>query len=151
MTTKKKTSTSKTTSAKKAPAKKVETTAKKTPKVAAAEPAAVVTESLPKALETPVTAKETVAAAHEVSPAVAEAPKAPVSVTVETATAAPAEKPVLTIGMLQKRLYELGFYNGHWDGHYGPMTKEAVGHFQYRNGLHADGNATPETLAALGF
>ncbi|HEY9724597.1 MAG TPA: peptidoglycan-binding domain-containing protein [Oscillatoriaceae cyanobacterium] len=145
MTTKQKTSK---------PAAKTQTTKakKSTAKAAhvAAEPIAQAVETLPAELAAPaiatsaptltttITTSETVAAI--------EAPSVQ-NVTIETSS----EKPVLTIGMLQKRLYERGFYFGHWDGHYGQLTKEAVGHFQYRNGLYPDGEATPETLAALGF
>jgi peptidoglycan hydrolase-like protein with peptidoglycan-binding domain len=53
--------------------------------------------------------------------------------------------------MFQKALYEKGFYGGHWDGHYGPMTKAAVRYFQASQGLPVDGEPTPETLKALGF
>ena len=68
------------------------------------------------------------------------------------AAPAPAkEKQVLTVGMFQKALYEKGFYGGHWDGHYGPLTRSAVCHFQAANGIAVDGEPSAETLAALGF
>ena len=83
------------------------------------------------------------------TPALVAAPAPTVTVTI--APEVPAAKPVLTIGMLQKRLYEQGCYGGHWDGHYGPMTKHGVARFQQQAGLPTDGEPTPETLAALGF
>lgn len=73
------------------------------------------------------------------------APVAEIEVSVST------EKPVLTIGMFQKRLHEQGYYQGWWDGHYGPLTKQAVASFQAAHGLHPDGEPTPATLQALGF
>ena len=130
------------------PAAKTQTTKAKKPtgKAAhvAAEPIAQAVESLPAELAAPAIAPVATTPAETVTAAAAPAVQ---HVTIETST----EKPVLTIGMLQKRLYERGFYFGQWDGHYGQLTKEAVGHFQYRNGLYPDGEATPETLAALGF
>lgn len=95
----------------------------------------------------------TVAAAIAQQPKAMAAPMAPKAeqpVAKAEATQA-AAKPALTIGMFQKRLYEKGFYGGHWDGHYGPMTKQAVRDFQANQGLRVDGEPTPETLAALGF
>lgn len=140
MTTKQKTSK---------PAKAATTKAKKTTTKAhvAAEPIAQAVETLPAALAPSMTSATATVAIATTTEAPATTAPATAQVTIETS----AEKPVLTIGMLQKRLYERGFYFGHWDGHYGPLTKEAVGHFQYRHGLRPDGEATPETLAALGF
>jgi peptidoglycan hydrolase-like protein with peptidoglycan-binding domain len=100
---------------------------------------------------------ETVKAEAPVAPTVAAAmaatvpaaPKAPEAPKAEAPVAK--EKAVLTVGMFQKRLYEKGFYGGHWDGNYGPMTKAAVRNFQASQGLPVDGEPTPETLAALGF
>lgn len=110
-----------------------------------------------KAMEKATAKAVAAAAAPTVTPTpVAIAPAAPVAapapiVTVTMAAEAPEAKPVLTIGMLQKRLYEKGCYGGHWDGHYGPMTKQGVARFQHQAGLPTDGEPTPETLAALGF
>ena len=50
---------------------------------------------------------------------------------------------------MQKRLYELGYYQGEIDGQFGPGTKAAVIEFQKNNGLDADGLAGTETLNAL--
>jgi hypothetical protein len=157
MTTKKKTTTTKATT-KKAAAPKAATTAKKTTKsatavaevttvanvheVSAAEGGTLTVTIAPEA-------PETASAPVEAELVVAQAPKA--ELTVEVKAEAPAAKPVLTIGMLQQRLNELGYYHGWLDGNYGPLTKQAVGHFQWKNGIYADGNATPETLKALGF
>lgn len=132
MTTAKKTTAKKTT--KKAATAK-ETTAKKRSTKSAA--AAQVQET--------ATEKVTVTMAPE-APEAVEAPVAEATETVQ-----PEAKPVLTIGMFQKRLYERGYYGGHWDGHYGDMTKYAVARFQADNGLHPDGEPTPATLAKLGF
>jgi hypothetical protein len=65
-------------------------------------------------------------------------------------TPQPTQQP-LTIGMFQKRLYELGFYGGHWDGVYGPLTRDAVCRFQAREGLPVNGDATPDTLTCMGL
>ena len=157
MTTKKKTTTPKSgEKAKKATAPK--TTAAKT----LLEPAATATRATMKAdkadkadvkaVEAKVEAKvEARVEANAVAPRVetkaapqAVAP-APIEVTVST------EKPVLTIGMFQKRLHERGYYQGWWDGQYGPLTKHAVARFQADHGLHADGEPTQATLAKLGF
>jgi peptidoglycan hydrolase-like protein with peptidoglycan-binding domain len=165
MTTKKKTTTT-AKAAKPAAAKKTTTkaAAPRAKKAAVTEPA--VLEATAKAEtkietvsaiapEVPATASAADTVEIVTSAAAPQAPKAekapeaatPASVTVETST----EKPVLTIGMFQKRLYERGYYLGQWDGHYGPMTKQAVAHFQHDNGLWANGDATPETIAALGL
>lgn len=143
MTTKKKTTTTK-----KAAAPKAATTSKRTTKSAAAV-AEVATGH-------EVSAAEGGTLTVTIAPEAPETANAPIEAEMVVAAAAPvtevpAEKPVLTIGMLQKRLNELGYYQGWFDGHYGPLTKQAVGHFQWKNGIYADGNATPETLKALGF
>ena len=135
MTTKKKT----TTKAKTEPAAVTKTV--KASKKAAPQPTVKVIATMPELQEGPVA--PTVAAAMA---AKAEA------VVAEAAAPAPAkEKQVLTVGMFQKALYEKGFYGGHWDGHYGPLTRSAVCHFQAANGIAVDGEPSAETLAALGF
>ncbi len=55
------------------------------------------------------------------------------------------------ISCLQKRLAELGFYNGDADGDFGPLTDAAVRAFQTEAfGIaEADGKVGPKTLAAL--
>lgn len=65
--------------------------------------------------------------------------------------AAPERTEVITVAGLQQRLSELGYYHGMWDGHFGQLTAQAVGHFQYRHGLHPNGEPNRETLVALGF
>lgn len=139
------------------------TTAKKKPAKAAAKKTTAPKETSAKKRSTKPQAATQLAEAATEKVTVTIAPEAPAAVEAPVAAqaAAPAaqveeapqaeQKPVLTIGMFQKRLYERGFYGGHWDGHYGPLTKEAVARFQHHNGLHPDGEPTPETLAKLGF
>lgn len=62
----------------------------------------------------------------------------------------------LTVGMkneqvktLQKRLKELGYYNGAVDGSFGESTQAAVMAFQLRNNLTVDGKAGPATQRVL--
>jgi peptidoglycan hydrolase-like protein with peptidoglycan-binding domain len=50
---------------------------------------------------------------------------------------------------LQKRLKELGYYNGSIDGRYGEETQAAVMAFQLRNNLTVDGKAGPATQRVL--
>lgn len=50
---------------------------------------------------------------------------------------------------LQKRLKELGYYNGSIDGTYGEGTMAAVMAFQLRNNLTVDGKAGPATQRVL--
>lgn len=50
---------------------------------------------------------------------------------------------------LQKKLQELGYYNGTTDGKYGSGTEKAVKAFQKAKGLKADGVAGPTTLQAV--
>lgn len=151
MTTKKTATTAKKTTAKaatttKTTAKKATTTKKTASKgaVAVAEPVAeaTVTEKLVATMmpETPKTeiTMEAVVAAAEAKAEVKSAPAAPKQI-------------VLTIGMFQKRLSELGLYDGPWDGVYGPSTKHAAARFQAAKGLKINGDANPETLAALGL
>lgn len=52
---------------------------------------------------------------------------------------------------IQKKLKELGFYNGSVDGVYGSATKKAVTAFQKSCGITADGIAGPKTLLYLGL
>lgn len=138
--------------------KKTTTTKSATKKAPAAKAtkaaSTVVTES---------TATATIAAAPAAPVAEAKTPVA--TVTVETTPVAtktepakasvPAatqeQKPQLTVAMLQQRLHELGYYHGWWDGQYGPLTAQAVGHFQYRHGLQPNGEPNTATLAKLGF
>ena len=52
---------------------------------------------------------------------------------------------------IQTRLKNWGYYAGAVDGIYGSRTEAAVRWFQRKNGLSADGQAGPQTLAALGL
>ncbi len=45
---------------------------------------------------------------------------------------------------VQKRLQNLGFYNGAIDGEFGPMTREAIKNFQKKNNLPVTGTVNPE-------
>ena len=50
---------------------------------------------------------------------------------------------------LQKRLKDLGYYNGNVDGNFGESTMAAVMAFQLRNNLTVDGKAGPATQRVL--
>jgi tetratricopeptide (TPR) repeat protein len=50
---------------------------------------------------------------------------------------------------VQKRLADLGYYQGEIDGKVGPMTKAAIKAFQIDHGLETDGIAGPKTRAEL--
>ncbi|MGJ3252745.1 MAG: peptidoglycan-binding protein [Elainellaceae cyanobacterium] len=50
---------------------------------------------------------------------------------------------------IQRRLTELGYYDGAIDGDYGVLTEQAVTEFQRSQGLTADGVVGPNTIAAL--
>ncbi len=52
---------------------------------------------------------------------------------------------------IQKKLKQLGYYNGTVDGIYGNNTKNAVIAFQKNCGITADGIAGPKTLLYLGL
>ena len=52
---------------------------------------------------------------------------------------------------IQTRLKNWGYYDGAVDGVYGSRTEAAVRWFQRQNGLSTDGQAGPQTLAALGL
>lgn len=56
-----------------------------------------------------------------------------------------------TVTEIQTRLKAWGYYTGSVDGTYGSQTEKAVRYFQQSNGLPVDGQAGPETLAALGL
>lgn len=55
------------------------------------------------------------------------------------------------VRQIQKKLKELGFFNGTVDGIYGVKTQSAVRSFQKSVGLTADGIAGPKTLLYLGL
>ena len=50
---------------------------------------------------------------------------------------------------LQEVLADLGYHPGPIDGHFGGMTEDAVGEFQRKYKLYADGAVGPSTAAAL--
>ena len=52
---------------------------------------------------------------------------------------------------IQKELKEEGFYFGEVDGTAGPALSAAIKRFQIRNGLEVTGDASQETLSALGI
>lgn len=54
------------------------------------------------------------------------------------------------VQMLQKLLYENGFYVGEVDGIFGKITLKAVKEFQSTSGLRGDGVVDKETLLYLG-
>lgn len=56
-----------------------------------------------------------------------------------------------TVTEIQTRLKAWGYYTGSVDGTYGSQTEKAIRYFQQSNGLSVDGQAGPETLAALGL
>lgn len=152
MTTKKTTTAKKTTT--KAAAEKKTTTKKTTTKKATSTKAAVAVAEPAVEVVAPTVKEKLVATMMPETPTAEVSMEAVVAkAEPEVAPAPVAEKKtiVLTIGMFQKRLSELGFYNGPWDGVYGPMTKHAAARFQAANGLAVNGDANPATLAALGL
>jgi peptidoglycan hydrolase-like protein with peptidoglycan-binding domain len=84
---------------------------------------------------------------------------APAAVTQETtgSVAAPAAAPVVPnapVGnkdafAVQKKLTELGLFNGTVDGFYGPMTANAIRAFEQRNGMTPTGAMTPDVIDAI--
>lgn len=54
-----------------------------------------------------------------------------------------------TVLQMQRRLADLGYYNGDIDGRFGNQTRRAVERFQYNQGLQADGIAGKRTLTVL--
>ncbi|KRA55806.1 peptidoglycan-binding domain-containing protein [Devosia sp. Root635] len=50
---------------------------------------------------------------------------------------------------VQKKLTELGLFNGTVDGFYGPMTANAIRAFEQRNGLEPTGAMTPDMIDAI--
>ena len=55
------------------------------------------------------------------------------------------------VRQIQQKLKNWGYYAGDVDGIFGTQTKNAVLHFQRKNGLTADGIAGPATLRAMGI
>jgi len=54
------------------------------------------------------------------------------------------------VALLQIVLYTLGYYDGSFDGKFGPQMKIAVETFQVRNGLKVDGKVGQETFRVMG-
>lgn len=50
---------------------------------------------------------------------------------------------------VQKKLFELGLFEGQVDGFYGPMTARAIRAFEERNGLEPTGALTPAIVDAI--
>src|SRR5690606_39990417 len=50
---------------------------------------------------------------------------------------------------VQKKLSELGIFNGTIDGFYGPMTANAIRTFEHRNGMTPTGALTPNVIDAI--
>jgi tetratricopeptide (TPR) repeat protein len=59
------------------------------------------------------------------------------------------EKDISPKEAVQKRLADLGYYQGEIDGKVGPLTKAAIKAFQVDHGLEADGIAGPKTREEL--
>jgi len=55
-----------------------------------------------------------------------------------------------TVSAVQTRLTQLGYYNGPADGIYGPLTRDAVAHYQTNLNLQVTGNLSTGTLQSLG-
>ncbi len=56
-----------------------------------------------------------------------------------------------SVRVLQRKLYQWGYYNGSIDGVYGSATYTAVVDFQRKNRLRVDGVVGPQTWKALGY
>ncbi|AGP32019.1 N-acetylmuramoyl-L-alanine amidase [Corynebacterium terpenotabidum] len=52
---------------------------------------------------------------------------------------------------LQKHLHDLGFFTSRVDGHFGPLTHQALKNYQFDAGLTSDGVLGPETLRSLSY
>lgn len=85
----------------------------------------------------------------------AATPAAPVTQeTTGSVAAVPAPIPSTPVGntdafAVQKKLTELGLFNGTVDGFYGPMTANAIRAFEQRNGLEPTGALTPDVIDAI--
>lgn len=84
-------------------------------------------------------------------------PAVPAPVTTGSVTTPPQVVPVVPtepVGnkdafAVQKKLLELGLFNGKVDGFYGPMTASAIRSFETRNGLTPTGALTPAVIDAI--
>ena len=83
-------------------------------------------------------------------PAVEAAPQTTGSVPAPVAPAIP-DQPVGNADAfaVQKKLAELGLFEGTVDGFYGPMTARAIRAFEERNGLEPTGALTPDIIDAV--
>lgn len=71
-----------------------------------------------------------------------------------TGSVTPAAIPAAPVGnsdafAVQKKLTELGLFNGTVDGFYGPMTANAIRAFELRNGLEPTGALTRDVIDAI--
>lgn len=98
--------------------------------------------------ERPVAAVEPVQPAA--LPAIEAAPQTTGSVPAPAAPAIP-DQPVGNTDAfaVQKKLAELGLFEGKVDGFYGPMTARAIRAFEERNGLEPTGALTPDIIDAV--
>lgn len=55
------------------------------------------------------------------------------------------------VGQLQSHLHDLGFFTSRIDGHFGPLTHDAVADYQLNYGLTPDGIVGPATLRSLKY
>ncbi|ODT79678.1 MAG: hypothetical protein ABS76_19060 [Pelagibacterium sp. SCN 64-44] len=96
-----------------------------------------------------------IAVAPEPLPALARpAVLAPVETTGSVAAPVRAVVPDAPVGnrdafAVQKKLSELGIFNGKVDGFYGPMTANAIRTFETRNGMPSTGALTPGVIDAI--
>ena len=105
----------------------------------------------------PVVAPEPMPAPQRQTAVVAPAPAVVAPVTQETTgsvAAVPPPVPSAPVGntdafAVQKKLTELGLFNGTVDGFYGPMTANAIRAFEQRNGLEPTGAMTPDVIDAI--
>lgn len=83
-------------------------------------------------------------------PALEAAPQTTGSVPAPVAPAIP-DQPVGNADAfaVQKKLAELGLFEGKVDGFYGPMTARAIRTFEERNGLEPTGALTPDIIDAI--
>jgi peptidoglycan hydrolase-like protein with peptidoglycan-binding domain len=56
-----------------------------------------------------------------------------------------------TAAQVQRKLKDLGYYNGAVDGAIGPMSREAIQYYQEQNGLELTGQIDRALLDSLGL
>ena len=102
----------------------------------------------------PAVAPQPMPAPQRQSAAVAEPPAVVTQETTGSVAAVPPPVPAAPVGntdafAVQKKLTELGLFNGKVDGFYGPMTANAIRTFEQRNGLEPTGALTPDVIDAI--